>query len=126
MESLKYERLIAPVIAIATDVHRELGPGLTDVVYQECLCHELTAHGIAFHRHVPLPIHYKKTTIDCGLEMDLVIENAVILIVKSIEQILPVHEAQLTTYMKMSGKPIGLLINFNVASLKDGIIRQVR
>ena len=67
MESLKYEKLIAPVIAAAMEVHRELGPGLSESVYEECLCHELAARGLVFHRHVPLPIHYKKTKLDCGL-----------------------------------------------------------
>ena len=79
-----------------------------------------------FHRHVPLPVHYKKTKLNCGLQMDIVVEDMVILVVEAIERILPVHEAQLATYLKMSGKPIGLLINFNVPMLKDGIIRQVK
>ena len=126
MESLKYERLIAPVIAAAMEVHRELGPGLSESVYEVCLCHELASRGLVFHRHVPLPLHYKKVKLDCNLQMDLVIENDVILVVKSVERILPMHEAQLATFLKMSGKPIGLLINFNVPVLKDGIIRQVR
>jgi GxxExxY protein len=126
VESLKNEKLVAPVIAVATEVHRELGPGLTETVYRECFCHELAAHGLTFHRHVPLPVHYKKTKIDCGLDIDLVVEGAVIVIVKSVERILPVHEAELATYVRMSGKPVGLLINFNVAGLKDGIVRQVR
>jgi GxxExxY protein len=126
MESLKYEKLIAPVIAAAMEVHRELGPGLTDAVYEECLCHELASRGMMFHRHVPLPVHYKKVKLNCGLQMDIVVEDMVILMVEAIERILPVHEAQLATYLKMSGKPIGLLINFNVPVLKDGIVRQVK
>jgi GxxExxY protein len=125
MESLKYERLIAPVIAAAMEVHRELGPGLTESIYEECLCHELAARGMMFHRRVPLAIHYKKIKLNSDMQMDIVVEDAVILIIKAVERILPVHEAQLTTFLKMGGKPIGLLINFNVPVLKDGIIRQV-
>jgi GxxExxY protein len=126
MESLKYEKLIAPVIAAAMEVHRELGPGLTETIYSECLCHELAARGMLFNRHVPLQIHYKKNRVECGLKMDLVVEDAVVIVVKAVDQLLPLHEAQLATFLKMSGKPIGLLINFNVPVLKDGIVRQVR
>ena len=82
--------------------------------------------GLMFHRHVPLPVHYKKAKLDCDLQMDIVVEDEVILMVKAVERILPVHEAQLATYLKMSGKPVGLLINFNVPVLKDGIVRQVK
>ena len=125
MESLKYEKLIAPVIGAAMEMHRELGPGLLESIYEECLCHELTAR-VKFQRHVPLPVHYKKAKLDCGLQMDIVVEDMVVIVVEAIERILPVHEAQLATYLKMSGKPIGLLINFNVPVLKDGIVRQVK
>jgi GxxExxY protein len=126
MESLRYEKLIAPVVAAAMEVHRELGPGLTEAVYQECLCHELVARAMMFRRHVPLPIRYRKAKIDCGLEMDLVVEDQVVVIVKAVDRVLPVHEAFLATCLKMSEHPIGLLINFNVAALKDGIVRQVK
>jgi GxxExxY protein len=126
MESLAYEKLIAPVIAAAMEVHRELGPGLIQSVYEECLCHELAARGLVFRRHVPLSIHYKKNKFDCGLKIDIVVEDMVLLMLTAVDHILPVHEAQLTTFLKMSGKPIGLLINFNVPVLKDGIIRQVK
>jgi GxxExxY protein len=126
MESLRYEKLTAPVIAAAMEVHREVGPGLTKEIYEECLCHELATRGVVFHRHVHLPIHYKKTKLSCDLQMDIVAEQEVILVVEAIERILPIHEAKLATYLKMSGKPIGLLINFNVPALKDGIVRQVR
>jgi GxxExxY protein len=126
MESLKYERLTAPVIAAAMEVHRELGPGLTEEIYQECLCHELATRGMMFHRHVHLPVHYKKTKLNCDLQMDVVVEQEIVLVIRSVEQILPVHEAQLATFLKMSGKPVGLLFNFNVPALKDGIVRLVK
>lgn len=126
MESLAYEKLIAPVIAAAMEVHRELGPGLIETVYEECLCHELAARGLIFHRHVPLSIHYKKVKIESHLKMDIVVEDMVVLVIKAVEQILPVHEAQLATYLKMSGRPIALLFNFNAPVLKDGIIRKVK
>jgi GxxExxY protein len=126
MESLRYEKLIAPVVAAAMEVHRELGPGLTEAVYDECLCHELASRAMVFRRHVPLLIRYRKAKIDCGLEMNLVIEDQVIVLVKAVERLLPMHEAFLATCMKMSDHPIGLLFNFNATALKDGIIRQVK
>jgi GxxExxY protein len=115
----------APIIGAAIEVHRALGPGLLESAYEECLCHELHLRGLAFQRQVDLPVPYKGLKLDCGYKMDVVVEDEVVLELKSIEKILPVHEAQLLTYMKLSGKRVGLLINFNVPLLTRGIIRRV-
>ncbi len=104
-------------------MHRELGPGLLESAYEECLCLELEQAGIALCRHVPLPVIYKSIQLDCGYRLDLVIENRLILELKTVERLLPIHEAQLLTYMKLSGIRIGLLLNFNTAVLKAGIRR---
>jgi GxxExxY protein len=125
MVLLKYEKLTEAIIGAAIDVHRELGPGLLESAYEECLCHEISSHGLAFRRQAELPVRYKKVNLDCGYRMDLLVEETVILELKSVEKILPIHEAQLMTYLKISGKPVGLLLNFNVPVLKDGILRRV-
>jgi GxxExxY protein len=115
----------APIIGAAIEVHRTLGPGLLESAYEECLCHELHLRGLAFQHQVDLPVPYKGLKLDCGYKMDVVVEDEVVLELKSIEKILPVHEAQLLTYMKLSVKRVGLLINFNVPLLTRGIIRRV-
>ena len=117
------DQLTQRVIGLAMDVHRALGPGLLESVYEECLCSELDAASLAFERQVALPISYKGKRLDGGYRLDLVIENAVIVEIKSVEQLLPVHQAQLLTYLKLSGIPTGLLLNFHTAFLKDGIRR---
>lgn len=122
---LRHEKLTEAIIGAAIEVHRELGPGLMESVYEECLCHELSIRGLAFQRQVPLPICYKKVKLDCGYRMDVVVEGSVVLELKSVENILPVHEAQLITYLKLSRIPVGLLMNFNVSALKNGITRRV-
>jgi GxxExxY protein len=113
------------IIGAALDVHRRLGPGLLESAYEECLCHELHLRGLKFERQVDLPVSYKGLQLDCGYKMDLVVEDEVVVELKAIEKILPVHEAQLLTYLKLSGKEVGLLINFNVPLLTQGIIRRV-
>jgi len=115
----------APIIGAAIELHRALGPGLLESAYEECLCHELHLRGLAFQRQVDLPVPYKGLKLDCGYKMDVVVEDEVVLELKSIEKMLPVHEAQFLTYMKLSGKRVGLLINFNVPLLTQGIIRRV-
>ena len=102
-----------------------LDPGLLESAYEECLCHELHLRKIAFLRQVELPVQYKEIKLDCGYRMDLVIEDAVILELKAIDHIENVHEAQLLTYLRISGKHVGLILNFNVAVLTDGIRRRV-
>jgi GxxExxY protein len=111
----------APIIGVAIEVHRHLGPGLLESAYEECLCHELHLLELSFERQVPLPILYKGLRLDCGYKIDLIVEGEVILELKAVEHILPVHEAQLLTYLKLAGKRIGLLINFNVPLLAQGI-----
>jgi GxxExxY protein len=113
------------IIGLAMRVHRRLGPGLLESVYQKCLCHELTRAGIAFRRQVPLPVSYDDVLLDSGYVADLIVEDQVILELKSVERMLPLHEAQLLTYLRLSTCQIGLLINFNTVSLTDGLKRCV-
>ncbi len=115
----------AEIIAAAIEVHCHLGPGLLESAYEECLCHELHLRGIPFRRQVPLPVEYKGVQLDCSYKIDLLVNEEVILELKAVEKILPVHEAQLLSYLRLMHKRIGLLINFCVPVLKDGIIRRV-
>ena len=113
------------IIAAAIEVHRQLGPGLLESAYQVCVCYELSRMGIAFAREVHLPLSYKGLKLDCSYRIDLLVEDAILVELKAIEQVLPIHSAQVLTYLRASNKPIGLLINFNVLVLKDGIKRVV-
>jgi GxxExxY protein len=123
---LLHENLTEAVIGAAIEVHRALGPGLLESAYEECLCHELRLRQIPFARQVPLPVEYKTIKLDCGYRLDVVVENAVILEIKCVEHVLPVHEAQLLPYLKMTHKRVGLILNFNVPTLaRGGIIRKV-
>ena len=117
--------LTQAIIGAAIAVHKALGPGLLESAYEVCLAAELTANGIPFARQVALPIRYRDSELECGYRLDFVVRDRVILELKSIEQCAPIHRAQLLSYLKLSGKPIGLLINFNVTRLTDGIIRLV-
>lgn len=120
-ESTERDPLTGAVIGAAIEVHRELGPGLLESAYEECLCRELSLRRIQFKKQVPQPVVYKDVHLDCGYRMDIVVENKVVVEVKSVDAIHPIHEAQLLTYLKLSGIHIGLLLNFNTALLKDGI-----
>ncbi|MGH9602009.1 MAG: GxxExxY protein [Terriglobales bacterium] len=120
-----HQEVTERVIAAAIEVHKHLGPGLLESAYEECLCHELAQRGVPYSRQVPLPVSYKGVKLDCGYVIDLVFEDAVVIELKAVEQILPIHEAQLLTYLRLSGKRVGLLINFNVPLLKRGIVRRV-
>lgn len=123
---LLHEDLTESVIGAAIEVHRALGPGLLESAYEECLCHEFRLRQIQFARQVPLPVEYKTIKLDCGYRLDIVVENAVILEIKCVEHVLPVHEAKLLTYLKMTNKRVGLILNFNVPTLaRGGIIRKV-
>jgi len=113
------------IIGAAIEVHRQLGPGLLESAYEECLCHELHLRGLAFERQVALPVSYKGLQLDCGYRIDLIVEREVVVELKAVEKILPIHEAQLLTYLKISGKHVGLLINFDVPLLTQGIIRRI-
>ena len=113
------------LIGCAIEVHRALGPGLLESVYEECLCYELSQLGLQFERQVHLPITYKGVKLDCGFKLDLVVEDSIVVELKSIEGLTPLHQAQLLTYLKASNKKVGLLINFNVPILKNGLKRIV-
>ena len=115
----------AVIIAAAIEVHRSLGPGLLESAYEECLCHELHLRGLSFQRQVDLPVSFKGLKLDCGYRLDLLVEDSVLVELKAVERLLPVHEPQLLTYLHLAHKPVGLLINFNVPLLKDGIRRRV-
>jgi GxxExxY protein len=119
------QQITEKIIGAAIEVHRELGPGLLESAYEECFCHELHLRDLTFRRQVELPVAYKGLKLDCGYRLDVVVEDAVIVELKSIEQISPIHQAQLLTYLRLAGKKVGLLINFNVAVLKNGIVRRV-
>jgi GxxExxY protein len=122
---LIHEELTREIIAAAIEVHKELGPGLLESAYEECLCHELSLRGIAFQRQVPQAVSYKGVRLDCGYRLDVVVHDLVVLELKSVDALIPLHEAQLLTYLRLSKKKVGLLINFNVVLLKDGITRLV-
>jgi GxxExxY protein len=111
------------IIGAAIEVHRHLGPGLLESTYEECLCYELALAGLSFQRQVHLPVQYKGLKLDCGYIMDLVVEERIVLELKSIDALAPIHGAQLLTYLKSADKRVGLLINFNVELLKDGLKR---
>lgn len=119
------EDLTEQIIGAAIEVHRELGPGLLETAYEQCLCHELTLRGISFRCQVELPVLYKGLKLDCGYRLDLMVADRIVVELKSVERILPVHESQLLTYLRLTGKKVGLLINFNVPVLRSGIVRRV-
>jgi GxxExxY protein len=111
------------IIGAAIEVHRALGPGLLESAYEECLVYELTQRRVAFERQKPIPVVYKEVHLDCGFRLDLLVENLVIVELKAVSQFEPVHEAQLLTYLKLTGLKLGLLLNFNVSQLRRGIKR---
>jgi GxxExxY protein len=106
-------------------VHKNLGPGLLESTYEQCLAHELTSEGIAFKLQHPLPVNYNGIKLDCGYRVDFFVDRKIIVELKSVEKVLPIHQAQLLTYMKLAGIKIGLLMNFNVRFMKNGIKRMV-
>ena len=113
------------IIGAAIEVHRNLGPGLLESIYEVCLCNELSERGVPFQRQVSLPVKYKGKTLDAGLRIDLLVQDKVVVELKSVERILPVHESQVITYLKLTGRKVGLLLNFNVRRMADGIKRLV-
>jgi GxxExxY protein len=115
--------LSGKVIGLCIEIHRELGPGLLESAYEECLAYELTQAGIRFERQRALPVRYKEVRLDCGYGLDFVVEGALILELKAVTERHPIHEAQLLTYLKLDKKSLGLLINFNVPTLKQGVKR---
>ena len=120
-----YPELSRQIIGAAMKVHSALGPGLLEAAYETCLCHELARRDLRFARQVPMPIRFENFNLECGFRIDLAVEDKVIVELKSVDHILPVHHSQLLTYLKLSGLPLGLLINFNVAHLRNGISRRV-
>ena len=122
---MKVNEITEAVIGAAIEVHRSLGPGLLESAYVQCLCYELTLRKIPFELERPLPVVYKGLKLDCGYRVDMVVAGAVVVEVKAVESIAPVHKAQLLTYLRLGGWKAGLLINFNVAVLRDGIVRRV-
>lgn len=122
---LIHEDLTERIIGAAIEVHRALGPGLLESAYEECLCYELDDQGLTCQRQVALPVVYKDAKLDCGYRIDVVVEDKVVVELKSVDALERIHEAQLLTYLRLSAKRVGLLINFNVPALKDGVIRRV-
>jgi len=123
--AIEFDELSNRVIKCALEVHTQLGPGLLESTYEQCLAHELMLADIPFELQKPVPVRYKGVLLDCGYRLDIVVAERLVVEIKSVEALLPVHEAQLLTYLKLSGIHVGLLINFNMAHLRDGIKRRV-
>ena len=117
--------LTESVIGAAIAVHRALGPGLLESAYEACLAHELASRGLAVRTQVPVPVAYRGVELECGFRIDLLVNDQVIVELKAVEKLLPVHQAQVRTYLKLASKHVGLLINFNSKLLKDGLHRLV-
>lgn len=122
---MRINQMTQTIIGAAIEVHRHLGPGLLESAYEAALCRELDLQHLAYQRQKPLPLTYKGITLPVNYRLDLVVSNAVVVEVKAVETVLPIHEAQLLTYLKLGGYQVGLLLNFNVSQLRDGIVRKV-
>jgi len=122
---MEFDELSNRVIGCAIEVHRALGPGLLESAYERCLAHELAAAGIEFETQKMVPVTYKGLELECGYRADMVVAGQILVELKSVEAVTPVHEAQVLTYLRLANLPVGLLINFNVELLKDGIRRFV-
>ena len=122
---MEINKVTETIIGASIEVHKALGPGLLESAYEECLCHELSLKCLRFHRQRELPLIYKGIMLDCGYRIDLFVEERVIVELKSIDKLSSIHDAQLLTYMKLANSSVGLLINFNVPVLKNGIRRKV-
>jgi len=125
LRDLDINQITETVIGGAIEVHRVLEPGLLESAYEESLCYELGIRRIPFKRQIPLPVRYKEDQLDCGYRIDLLVADTVVVELKAVDQILPIHEAQLLTYLKLGSWSVGLLINFNETLLKHGIRRRV-
>jgi GxxExxY protein len=125
LSDLQINSVTEVIIGAAIEVHRSLGPGLLESAYSGCLCRALTVRGVSYERERPLPLAYKGIKLDCGYRLDLVVAGSVVVEVTAVESIAPIHEAQLLTYLRLGGWHVGLLINFNVELLKQGIRRKV-
>ena len=126
-EAERLNALTEAIIGAAIDVHKALGPGLLESAYEACLCHELLKRGLTFERQKPLPLVYGDVKLDCAYRMDIVVEQSVVIEVKSVERLTAVHAAQMISYLKISGLHVGLVINFNVQNLiaRGGVMRRV-
>jgi GxxExxY protein len=113
------------ILNAAIEVHKQLGPGLLESAYEACLCYELSQKNLGFETQVSLPVEYKEVKLDCGYRIDIVVEKCVLLELKAVEELLPIHEAQLMTYLRLSKIKVGFLINFNVPKLMQGVKRRV-
>lgn len=125
IEKRNYDLLTGQVIGAAIEVHKALGPGLLESAYEACLCHEMKMQGIAFERQVELPVTYKSLKLDVGYRMDLVVNRMIVVELKAVEELEAIHQAQLLTYLRLSGHWLGLLMNFNVSQMRLGIGRLV-
>ena len=122
---MKFAELTEKIIKAAIEVHSQLGPGLLESAYEECLVYELQKMGLRVERQKPVPLIYKEIKLECGYRIDILVEDKVIVELKSVEEILAIHEAQILTYLKLAQKEVGLIINFNVKQLKNGLKRFV-
>ncbi len=122
---LEEKELTHEIVGAAIEVHRAVGPGLLESAYEECVCYELKIRGLGYKRQIDLPLTYKGIRLECGYRLDVVVEDRVLLELKCVEKLLPIHEAQLLTYLRLSGIKVGLLMNFNVPVMRDGILRRV-
>ncbi len=120
-----FEDITKVIIGCAIDVHKELGPGLLESAYEECLSYELQKVGLKVEKQKAIPVVYKEIKLDCGYRADLIVEDKIVIELKTVDEFNPVHEAQILTYLKFADKKLGLLINFNVLRLKDGIKRYI-
>lgn len=120
-ENREFSKLSNRVIGCAIEVHKALGPGLLESAYQQCFCHEIKLNNINFEKEKPLPVNYKGSLLDCGYRIDLFVEDEIVIELKSVELLKPIHQAQLLSYMKLANAKQGFLINFNVRILKDGL-----
>jgi GxxExxY protein len=125
MDAAQLNGITERIIGCAIEVHRELGPGLLESSYEACMFHELRCTGLTVSRQVELPIRYKEVALVCGYRIDLLVENAVIVELKAVDKLQPIHDAQLISYLRLSGKHVGLLMNFNERYLRNGIKRRI-
>lgn len=125
MADKKVDDITEAIIGAAIQVHRSLGPGLLESAYEACLEYELLQRGLRIERQKPLPVAYREVRLDCGYRIDLLVEDAVVVEIKAVDHVMPIHEAQMLSYLRLSGYQVGLLINFNTRMLKQGIRRFV-
>lgn len=121
----RLNKITETIIGVAIDIHKALGPGLLESAYEACMVYDLIQSSLKVEQQKPLPVIYREVKLECGYRLDLMIENEVIVEIKSVEKLLPIHKAQLMSYLKLADRKVGLLINFNVELLKDGIQRVV-